>query len=251
MPLQHSGAWPESFIIKWAGITACLCFFTCLLAAQDEKIRVQGIVFDPENRGAIPNLMVVNMRTQQGFFGYNSGDFEVVALKNDTLIIAATGFTTTKICFRDSVPAHVYRVRIPLKKLEIQLRPVDVFSTRDLETIQKDIETLGYDKSDYTLEGADALSSPITALYMAFSKRERSKREVAEMRNNDRRRALLKELFRKYVDADIIQLDNNEFDEFVDFCNVSDEFMKNSTQYDFIMYVKKRFEIFRMIKERW
>ena len=99
------------------------------------------------------------------------------------------------------------------------------------------------------LEGVDAISSPITALYQAFSRRERNKRMVAEMRNNDRRRALLKELFRKYVDADIIQLSNEEFDDFIDFCGVSESFLKNSTQYDFIMYVKKRFEVFRMV--RW
>lgn len=100
------------------------------------------------------------------------------------------------------------------------------------------------------LSGADAMSSPITALYEAFSRRERGKRMVAEMRNNDRRRALLKELFRKYVDNDIIQLGDEEFDSFIDFCHVSDEFLKNSSQYEFIMYIKKRFEVYRMIQNR-
>ncbi len=219
--------------------------------SQTEKIKVSGTVYDPENKGSIPNLMIVNKRTQQGFFGYNSGDFEIEALKNDTLIIAATGFATMTISYRDSVPAKEYKIRIPMKKLQVQLQPVEVFSNRDLEQIQRDIEKLGYEKSDYTLQGVSAVESPITALYQAFSKRERNKREVAEMRNNDQRRALLKELFRKYVDNDIIQLDNNEFDEFIDFCGVSDEFLKNSTQYDFIMYVKKRFEVFRMVRNRW
>jgi hypothetical protein len=216
--------------------------------AQDTPVRISGTVYDPENKGSIPNLMVVNKRTQQGYFGYNSGFFEVMAFKSDTLIIAATGFTTRIISFRDSADADSFSVRVPLKKLEIQLKPVDIFTKRDLEEIQKDIETLGYEKSDYTLEGVDAFSSPITALYQAFSRRERNKRMVAEMRNNDKRRALLKELFRKYVDADIIQLSNEEFDDFIDFCGVSESFLKNSTQYDFIMYVKKRFEVFRMVR---
>jgi hypothetical protein len=69
------------------------------------------------------------------------------------------------------------------------------------------------------------------------------------MRNDDRRRALLKELFRKYVDNDIISLGNEEFDAFVDFCAVSDSFLKGSTQYDFIMYVKNRFEVYRMLRK--
>jgi len=219
--------------------------------SQNEKIRVTGTVYEPENRGAISNLMVVNKRTQQGFFGFNSGEFDIEVLKNDTLIIAATGFATMKISFRDSVYAQVYRVRIALKRITVQLKPVEIFTNRELEAIQRDIEKLGYDKSEYMLEGVDAVESPITALYQAFSRRERNKREVAEMRNNDNRRALLKELFRKYVDADIIQLDNNEFDEFIDFCGVSDQFLKTSTQYDFIMYIKKRFEVFRMVKNRW
>ncbi len=227
-----------------------LCLVLCNHSrAQDSLIRVTGTVYDPENKGAIPNLMVVNKRTQQGFFGYNTGEFEVRCLKTDTLIIAATGFTTIKISFRDSANVtEYYKVRIPLKKLEVQLQQVEIFTKRDLEEIQKDIETLGYDESDYMLQGTDAISSPITALYQAFSKRERNKRMVAEMRNNDKRRALLKELFRKYVDNDIIHLNNNEFDDFVDFSGVSDEFLKQSTQYDFIMYIKKRFEVFRMLR---
>ena len=232
-------------------ISILLLSFTVPLCAQDNLIRITGTVFDPGNKGAIPNLMVVNKRTQQGYFGYNSGYFEVQAFKSDTLIIAATGFATLKISFRDSANIDSFDVRIALRKLEVNLKPVEIFTKRDLEEIQKDIESLGYEQSDYRLEGVDAVSSPITALYQAFSRRERNIRMVAEMRNDDRRRALLKELFRKYVDNDIIQLNNEDFDDFVDFCDVSDSFLKNSTQYDFIMYVKKKFEVFRMVRKGW
>lgn len=216
--------------------------------SQKDSITVRGTVFDPVNRGSIPNLMVVNKRTQQGYFGYNTGFFEINILKSDTLLIAATGFTTLKISFRDSTEKDTFDVRIPLRQLTVQLKPVEIFSRRDLEEIQKDIEKLGYDPKEDMPEGIDMISSPITALYMAFSKRERSKRLVAEMRNNDKRRALLKELFRKYADHDIIRLSDEEFDGFIDFCNVSESFLKNSTQYEFIMFVKKRYELYRMMR---
>ncbi len=237
---------------KFSALLVIFIAFSGMVShAQNEKIRVKGTVYDPENKGSIPNLMVVNKRTQQGFFGYNSGDFELEALKNDTLIIAATGFATIQISFRDSLPASAYTLRIALNKIQVTMKPVEIFSNRDLDQIQRDIEKLGYDKSDYVLEGVSAFESPITALYQAFSRRERNKREVAEMRNDDNRRALLKELFRKYVDNEIIQLDNNQFDEFIDFCGVSDDFLKNSSQYDFIMYIKKRFEVFTILRNRW
>lgn len=233
------------FIILVYGL---LILLSTPVIAQGDAITVRGTVYDPVNRGSIPNLMVVNKRTQQGYFGYNTGFFEINILKNDTLLIAATGFTTLKISFRDSADKGTFDVRIPLHQLTVQLKPVEIFSRRDLEEIQKDIEKLGYDPKDDMPEGIDMISSPITALYMAFSKRERSKRLVAEMRNNDKRRELLKELFRKYADHDIIRLTDEEFDNFIDFCNVSEAFLKNSTQYEFIMFVKKRYELYRMTR---
>lgn len=234
-------------------LTTFLLLFSFLVSAafaQDEMIRIKGTVYDPGNKGSIPNLMIVNKRTQQGYFGTNSGYFELDVKRTDTLIIAATGFQTIKIFLKDSILDSSKNISIALKKLEITLKPVEIFTKRDLEEIQKDIESLGYEKEDYMLQGADVLESPITALYQAFSRRERNKRLVAEMRNNDRRRELLKELFRKYVDNDIITLDNADFDDFVDFSNVSENFMKTSTQYEFIMYIKKRFEVYQMVRNR-
>ena len=129
------------------------------------------------------------------------------------------------------------------------MKPVIIIPPRELEVIQKDIEKLGYKKEDYMVSGIDAFESPITFLYQSFSKRERAKRNIAQLRNEDNKRKLLKELFRKYVDNDMITLDEEKFDDFVDFINVSDEFLKNSTQYDFILYVKKKFELYKTLKK--
>jgi hypothetical protein len=58
----------------------------------------------------------------------------------------------------------------------------------------------------------------------------------------------LKELFKKYVDADVIYLEDTEFDEFIDFCKLPPEVIKGLTQYEFIMLVKMRYRAFRAIK---
>jgi len=231
----------------------CCLWFTVLffyqhLAVAQTELKISGVVTDESGKTFVSNLMVVNKRTQQGQFSGMDGRFSLMARPNDTLIVAANGFYTLKIPIADSLTKGIADFRVRLTRLQVNLKEVEIFTSRDLEAIEKDIQTLGYDEDDYMLEGVDALSSPITALYVAFSRREQSKRMVAEMRNNDKRRALLKELFRKYVDYDIIHLDNHEFDRFIDFCRVSDEFLKGSTQYDFIMYVKKRFEVYRMLE---
>ena len=60
-----------------------------------------------------------------------------------------------------------------------------------MKQIQKDIDKLGYRESDYRVSTVDAFQSPITFLYQEFSRRERSKRLVAQLENEDRKRALL------------------------------------------------------------
>ena len=219
------------------------------LAQDSLYVEVYGQVIDSENRLPVPNLMVVNKRTQRGFFGDNDGEYSIKIKIGDQLIFAATGYTTlTKNILALPVNGKV-KLNVSMNRLSIKLKPVEIFTKRDLREIQKDIEKLGYDKNDHMLSGVDAFSSPITYLYQQFSRRERNKRMVAEWRNNDRRRDLLKELFRKYVDEDILTLEEDEFDDFIDFTRVNDEFLQNSTQYEFIMYIKKRFEVYQAIKD--
>lgn len=211
--------------------------------AQDSTlITITGTVKDVKDPNAWMNLMVVNTSTGQGTFGDGNGRFLIAIHKSDTILIGCMGYATKKLCFNDSVFKPRYDITVFMLPLQQTLPEVEVFPQRELDAIYRDIEKLGYDKRDYTMTGVNVFASPITALYMAYSKRERSRREVARLENEDRRRDLLKELLRKYVDADIIQLTNQEFDHFIDYCDVSDRFMQTSSQYEFIVFVKNKFK---------
>ncbi|MEX2596281.1 MAG: hypothetical protein WEC59_05060, partial [Salibacteraceae bacterium] len=82
-------------------------------------------------------------------------------------------------------------------------------------------------------------------LYQQVSKQERMKRRAYEIINEDKKRMLLKELFSKYVDHDIIDLEENEFEDFIDFMDISDQLLRSMTQYEFVIYTKRRFQDFR------
>jgi len=212
-------------------------------------IKIKGKVYSTETRRQLITSMVVNKRTQQGFFT-SDGTFEVKIFSTDTLLIGSIGYNTINLCFKDSVKSALYEVSLYLDKLSYQAKEVEIFGARDLDKIQQDIEKLGYSKRDYVLSDIDALNSPITFLYQQFSRKEKARRELAELKNNDMRRALLKELFIRYVAADIMDLDTSGFDDFIDYCNVSDEFMKTSTQYEFILFIKKKYEIYKMMQSQ-
>ena len=219
-----------------------LFLFALLLSkAQTGEVRVKGRVVDAIDGKELVTMMAVNKKTGSGTFGDSDGNFILLMQRGDTLLVGAIGYETISYGIPMDFEGSVLEKIFFLDKLVVNLPMVEIISERDLEEIQREIEDLGYDKRDYVLSGVDAFSSPITFLYQSFSKRERSIRLVAEMVNEDRKRALLKDLFKKYVDYDIIQLEDQDFEDFIDFCNVSDYFLKNSSQYDFLVYVTRRF----------
>lgn len=229
-------------------ITSFISFTVACLSwlSGVSQVTCSGTARD-ENDQPVPNIYIINKRSGTGSFGNAGGSFTIDCLKEDTLMIGALGYMPRYVCMKDSSYKREYTFLIYLERKFEQLAEVQVFAPRDLEKIKADINKLGYDKTDYMLSGIDAAQSPITFLYQQFSRKEKSKRLVAQMENEDRKRELLKELFRIYVDWEIIALSNEEFDAFTDFINVSDEFMRASSQYDFLVYVKERFNDYK----RW
>jgi len=233
-------------------VMGALLLSTVQLSAQSKDslwVHLDGIVYDEQDQ-PISNLIVVNRRTNKGTFGKSNGTFSVRCLKTDTISVTSLGFYTRNVVLADSALANSYKVKIYLDVRVYKIPTIEIIGPRDLEQIQKDIANLGYNESDFVLSGLNAAASPITFLYQQFSKKEASKRMVAQLENEDKKRELLKSLFYHYVDYGIIELSDNEFDDFIDYLNVSDDFMKNATQYDFLIYVKERFKDYKIHRRR-
>lgn len=213
-----------------------------LLAQVEVTIRGRVVTNEPEH--AFYDLMIVNRRTRNGSFGNADGTFVVRALRTDTLLIGAGGYLTRSYVLQDTAVREVYDITVELRPWRIELKPLEVLPERTLKEIQADINKLGYNERDYRLSPVNAFESPITFLYQEFSRRERSKRLAAELRNEDRKRELLKELLTKYVEYDIINLSDESFDDFIDFCAVPDDVIKGLSQYEFLMYVQKKYELY-------
>lgn len=229
-------------------------FLTCLFSANvlaqtpcDSAIVVSGWIFQGENQ-IVPASMAVNRNSGGGVFVERDGSFLVRACPGDTLVFGATGYYTVEKVVDLSMSRE--SLNIFLRKLEVELGTAEVFAPRTLRQILNDIEDLGYNEKDYRVSSVNALQSPITFLYEQFSRIEQSKRLVAELENTDKRRELLQELFSKYVDYDIIQLAPHEFKDFAEFCDPGDELLQEWTQYEFILYVKRQFTIYKIMPKK-
>jgi hypothetical protein len=211
-------------------------------------IKISGKVFDKDNKSLpLTRTMIINKRTNNGTFADPEGKFALLIQPADTILFSAIGFRVRSICFKDSLANGNSYFEIALHKLQFELKEVSVFANRSLNEIQNDIDKLGLRKS-YSTQGINAIESPITALYERFSKFSKSKQKVAEWENEDLKRDILKDLFHLYVKYEVIDLKDDEFEAFVKYLNLSDEFIQNASQFELVMAIKGKYESF---KYRW
>ena len=116
------------------------------------------------------NLLIINQAKNKGSFGSYTGTFDFEIDKKDPFAISATGFKVERF---DSVGTS-FDLTIYLKPLTFQSKTVTVAALKTLDELKKERSKLEK-RETKTVTGIDALSSPITALYEAFSKRAKSK----------------------------------------------------------------------------
>ena len=72
---------------------------------------------------------------------------------------------------------------------------------------------------------------------------------VAKLKYEDERKAILQDLLRLYVVYDIIDLNESEFDLFIAFLNIDEDFLKTATELELVHFIKDKFEHFKMLND--
>jgi hypothetical protein len=231
-------------------VTTLFCFLLLSLltqAQQCDKVLFTGKVVDTLRPQNFYNLMIVNRRTGQGVFGQPNGSFSVYVSNGDSLSISVREYPLVKLVVKaDSNCQFLKTIFIEPKPQEV--REVVVRPLKSLEQIREEREGLAM-RETRMVTGIEMLQSPITALYQAFSKKEQNKRWIAEQNYKDDQRRVVKELLRTYIAYDIIELDEEEFDNFIAFLNVNEDFLKTATEMELITFIKDKYEHFRDMKK--
>jgi hypothetical protein len=226
-----------------------LCFFVLLLSsstwAQCEQVLVSGKMIDTLRLQNFYNLMVVNKTTGRGVFGQPNGHFSVYASTGDLIALSTKGYPVYQFVVKPDENCQskvlAYIERLPQETPEVIVRPL-----KTLEQIKEERENLAL-RETRTVTGVSALQSPITFLYQAFSKKEQNKRWIAEQEYKDDQRRIVQELLRLYVAFDIIELSDTEFDAFITFLNIDEQFIKTATEMELILFIKDKYDHFRRL----
>jgi hypothetical protein len=223
-------------------------FLPCGFFAQCDKVFVSGRVVDTLRPQSFYNLMVINRTTGRGIFGQPDGYFSVYVRPNDKIALSTKEYPIYEFIAKPDSNCQC-QVIAYIEKLPQQVQEVVVRPLKTLEQIKEERKNLVL-RETRQVTGVEAFQSPITALYQAFSKKEQNKRWIAEQKYKDDQRQVVKELLRLYVAYEIIEMEEADFDDFIIFLNADPDFLKTAAEMELVLFIKDKFEHFKMIRKR-
>ncbi len=214
---------------------------------QCNRVLVSGRVIDSLRPQTFYNLMVINKTVGRGVFGEPNGSFSVYVMPNDLIALSIKEYPIYEFF---AIPdencqckVNAYIEQLPQEIEEVIVRPL-----KTLSQIKDERQALSM-RETRLVTGINMLESPITALYQAFSKKEQNKRWIQEQKYKDDQRRIVKELLRLYVAFDIINMTEEDFDSFIQFLNIDDDFLKTASEMELILFIKDKFDHYNYLKK--
>ncbi|GAB3961922.1 hypothetical protein GCM10028805_61680 [Spirosoma harenae] len=205
---------------------------------------VIGTVVDQATKQPIDKVTVVNQRTRQRARTNPTGRFFLTVQQGDSLVLTSQLYARTGIIYDGSDnPTIAAKALPPMPYRVVELAEVTVTGKRYEEVKREIKELLDEPVASKKVTGEQTLDrlgdgAGITLLYEVFGKRPKSDRKAYYIMQQDRRHALALERFRLLVEQST-NLRAEEIDRFFDFCDLEDDFLLKSEDYDLINTIQQ------------
>jgi hypothetical protein len=225
-----------------------MIFVSNLYFAQDcSRILVKGKAVDSLSSIPFINFILLNHTTGQAFFGKPDGSFGVYVNANDSLVFSARGYL--KAGFRAKSDSNCTMIKnIELEAKSTEIAGVVVKPIKSIQQIREEREKMA-ERQANEISGLNVLQSPVTALYERFSKEGKSKNKAFALEYEDVKLELQKDLLRTYVSFDIVELTTEEFEEFILFMNIDENYLKTASDWELVAMIKEKFAQYKLYKK--
>jgi len=137
---------------------------------------IKGKVVEKDSNSIMPFVYIINKSNGNGTMSDNDGNFTLYLKTDDTLVCSYIGFAKLTIPFKNLVkePNGVYKLIMTQMPVNLGMVTVNAFIIKPYERdyMNKIIDDSKFKTIDY-------LQSPITALYMRYSKEGKQIRKLA------------------------------------------------------------------------
>lgn len=232
-------------------IVFCVCVASTCLA---QKI-FSGKVFDNDTKLVLPHVYVENITRHTVTESNSSGTFEIYSFPGDTLIFSFIGYYWTKHIVTIDNHANIFLIPqvyeigaitkyFPYSYEELTQKVLAMKPVED--SLQLNLEHEPFlpvnnhqpGQLSYTYTGA------ITELYNATNRHARNAIKAAELLSHKENILIINKKFNKAMVVEMTHIPDEYFDRFITFCNFSDEFLLQTSDFQIIMTICWQYEKF-------
>ena len=177
-------------------LKAILLIFISLPIFSQQLIK--GTVFEKDSNTALPFVYIINKSNGSGTMSDNDGHFSLLSDKEDTLICSYVGYAKLIQPVKKLITNSKGEIKLVMAQMLINLSTVYV-TTFKIKPYERDYMNKIIDESKF--QKLNYLSSPITALYMMYSREGRQIRKLAKIFED----LMMEEEVQKKLSPDILR----------------------------------------------
>lgn len=204
-----------------------LLFFNSSFA---QEVTVRGEIVGADSSTAIPFVYVINTNTGHGEMSDGNGKFFINADVSDSIIFSFIGYKRLKIPVKKLFHSEGSQCKIIMNETTYNLNQVVV---SDFKLKPYENEYMKRVISGSKITTINAIQSPITALYMQFSKKGKEQQKLAKIFEDI---FIQEEIGKKFNGETLRKLtgdENIDFEKFRKYCYyLSNDFIINNEGYD-------------------
>lgn len=202
----------------------------CVVKSEAQQITLKGTIYSSDSISVMPFAYVINTRTGQGQLSDVNGQFSITANLTDSVLFSFIGYQRLKMPVKTLYIEINKLCKVIMKETTYKINQV-VVSEFKLKPYERD-----YMKrviSNSKLKTINAVESPISSLYMEFSKKGKEQKKLAKIFEEI---FIQEEVGKKFNGETLRKLTGDEtidFEKFRKYCYyLSNDFIINTEGYD-------------------
>lgn len=227
--------------------------------AQDSTgVKVSGYVYEVLNEKGdslqpLMSITVINLRNHEGGITKRNGYFSIKAKPGDSIYFRSIAHVPDTYFIDPFETEKAILLRVKLRRATLSLKEANIYAisynTFKHEVINMELKDtvkvnippmIGYVEPNQSL--AIVRFSPFTFFYNNFSKAGKEQKQLAQLLAQDRREEFIDSVYKRKFVLNFLALSEGEMDDFIDYCNFSESYINQVTDYELLMALSEKYE---------
>jgi hypothetical protein len=195
--LEIDNTYKQVYSNGWFMFVLGLLFFLFGTNFHAQQL-IKGKIVENDSNTAVPFVYIIAKSNGNGTMSDNDGNFSLLLNQEDTLVFSCIGFTKLVIPFKNLFKTSTNSYKVIMTKMLINLNMIVVTSFK-IKPYERDYMNKIIDESK--IKALDYSTSPISALYMRYSKEGKQIRKLARIFED----LLIEEQVQKKFSPDILR----------------------------------------------